>query len=246
MEKETIKSYLDVSAKLHELHWGVSKERYSTVAKELYGMTEVDIDKYYGLFQSLPNLPHNMLCNDENMEMLCTSIEIAEKARNFSVPHAFVHTDDKKVKYLYRKDDELHELCVNLHDSFDIGVLSTILSDDSVDVLNVVDYITTIESYGKTNKTDCYDGDIVFTYADPTDKMFCDYYHCKDRGVFVITKKGWRKLFYTPHRGYLDNDGEPDIQDETHYSDYMIEQSGTKFRVVGNIYKDSSVLKDCE
>ena len=90
-----------------------------------------------------------------------------------------------------------------------------------------------------------YEGDIYLLYGNPTDRVFYDWTRAKDSGVYVATNKGWRKLLYTPTRGYVERDGDLSFVDDEHfYSDYMLEESGKGFLYVGNIHDDMSVL--CE
>ena len=49
---------------------------------------------------------------------------------------------------------------------------------------------------------------------------------------------------YVPHRGYLGKDGEPEYENDNHYTDHKIEDHGRGFRFVGNIHKDPAVLID--
>ena len=76
--------------------------------------------------------------------------------------------------------------------------------------------------------------------------MFHDYYsRGGDAGLYMATDKGWRKLLYTPGRGYLDKDGQPQYVDDDHfYSNYMLEASGKAFRYVGNLIAQPDVLRE--
>ncbi len=243
IKKQSMEKSMEWYSHIRKLQCRVSKERYFNTAMSLFGFDARKSDLLFGQFQSLlSNIPLKSYETDETKELLVLSVEVAEKSYSFVEEQgAFVPYDlSRKLKYFYKKSGKKCELAIDLTSRYDIGLLNELMSDGEVDVYGIVDYIDTMTF--REEKIDFYEGDIVLTYSDVTDHIFYDYYHSDDLGVFVATKHGWRKLFYTPHRGYLKENGEPDIQDETKYSDYMIAHAGRKYRFVGNLHKDSGVL----
>jgi hypothetical protein len=131
----------------------------------------------------------------------------------------------------------------------DIISLARFVERTDIEITGVarhLDQLDTDEVDGNRNRirVDYYEGDIYFLFGDPTDRIFYDRFsNGDDAGVYVATDKGWRKLLYTPGRGYVGKDGELEFVDDKHfYSNYMLEASGKKFQYVGNIHHSLSVL----
>ena len=156
-------------------------------------------------------------------------------------------------RYFYQMGDnkEISHIDVSMRSRYDIVMFGDLLKRDDVKIIGVTHYLEELETKelnenNRNKKIAYYEGDIYFLFNDPFDRIFYDWYsHGDDAGVYIATDKGWRKLLYTPGRGYLDKKGELDFVDGKHfYSDYMLEASGKDFKYIGNIHCDASVLSE--
>lgn len=253
MDTQKYKEALDVIEKIYEWQHYVTKERFFDTARTKYSMErERSVDELYSLFQLAPEV--SMISRkDEQFDVkMELALKIAEDTyeRFMSTSNIFRYPcEAKKVKYFYvEKDtDAVKEIEIDMAEPTDVLALADLFKGGTVDSLrHISDYIGTLRVVVGTQekKFPYYEGDIYLKYSDVTDRIFYDYYHIDDLGVYLATDEGWKKLFYTNHRGYLDSEGKPDIQDENSYSEYMMTKSGQKFRYIGNIHKDKSVLTE--
>ena len=203
----------------------------------------------------------------EYLKLLPQTIAIAEAAfalRNISalghigviasntmpeIEYNHYRKKDKR-RYFYQQDGKNAILDVDLGVRDGIILLGKLLQCEGVKIKGVARHLGYLEGKMKAhcNKDEhhYFEGDIYFLYADPTDRIFYDWYsHGDDAGVYLATDKGWCKLLYTPGRGYIDNKGHLQFMDEQKfYSNHMLEASGKGFRYIGNIHQDSSVLRE--
>ncbi len=261
MNYDELKQAAVVFNRINTVRSHVSKDRFAKTAQCLFGIEdERDLDAMYGMFNLIPKLVY-YIANDDNKvaKYLPKALEIAESAYSLNVGHCKIDilpsiNDGPYIKdirrYFYVENDKVLQVDINLKESDDIILLSNLLQRNGVKVLGVTYYIGELETkemgpnYTRA-KVPYFDGDIYFLYGDPTDRLFYDWYsHGDDAGVYLATEEGWRKLLYTPSRGYLDKKGEIDFADDHRYSDYMLEASGKDFMYIGNIHKDISVLID--
>ena len=242
----------------------VTKERFDSVARTRFGIDDdYVIDAMYGMLQMTPRLVYyiaNYGVEDiripERMKHLPKAIEIAESAYSLkpkewdgdSVPHIEhnIYRREDRRRYFYTDNGKHLTLDVSMSSRSDLLLLSDLLKRE-VKIDGVAEHLGYLE--GEMNRQNIrkkfqyYDGDIYLLYGDPTDRLFYDYSRCDDAGVYVATSKGWRKLLFTPTRGYVERNGELSFVDDKHfYSNYMLEASGKGFLYVGNIHNDMSVL----
>ena len=271
MNYEELKQAAKVFHRMNNICSYVTKERFAMVAKTRFGIDdEKDVDAMYGLMNLTPRLVY-YIANDDNeaakkayrwpdyMKLMPKAIEIAESAYSLK-PKEWGGNDvpcvecdhyrkyDRR-RYFYTDADKCKTLDVSLRDRSDIILLSELLQRDDVKMEGVAEHLGYLQGENKGNsreKFDYYEGDIYFLYGDVGDRVFYDWFsRGSEAGVYVATKDGWRKLLYTPGRGYLDRKGEVEYEDNEHfYSDYKLEQSGMKFRYVGNIHHDMRVLRE--
>lgn len=156
-------------------------------------------------------------------------------------------------RYFYTRggdNAQMHYADIDLSDRASIALLAELLAEDGVAIKGVAHYIDTfdgqLESNAKRERFDYYNGDCYLLFGNPADHVFYDYFsRGDDAGVYMATDNGWRKLLYTPGRGYLDKNGEPQFVDDDHfYSNYMLEASGKGFRYVGNFIARPEVLRE--
>lgn len=249
----------------------VSKERFAMMAKTRFGIEEEDeIDVMYGILNVTPRIIGFLAASEEDqsqytymkgrVKLLPKAIEIAEAAyalkpvewRGDDVPT--VERDEYRRKdtrrYFYTDGDEEKTIDVDMSDRTGIIMLSELLQREGIRMRGVAEHLGYLEGpvnpRGGRDKIHYFEGDIYFLYGDPTDRMFYDWYSCGgSAGVYVATEKGWRKLLYTPGRGYIDKKGNVEyVDDKSFFSNYKLEQAGMGFLYVGNMNYDKRVLRE--
>lgn len=265
MKYKELKQACMVINQLKVMTGWVSKERFDMVAKVKFDVTrEQQLDVMYGLVNSLPSLIWQVSHEDdkfvrtsETLKHLPLALEILEAAyemrpKEFGADSLPVidkgrYRKEDMRRYFYKQGDERKQIDIHLHSRANVLLLAELLKRDDVALIGVAEHLGYLDGpmTGPNNTRihyNYYDGDIYFLYGDVLDRVFYSYIGPDDAGVYLATADGWRKLLYTPSRGYLDKGGEPDMADDTHYSDYKLEGSGRAFRYIGNIYCDASVL----
>ena len=251
--------------KIHEIANYVSKDRFFLTAKAHFGIdNERDLENMYGIISTIHNYPRAIANENEKFsKYLPKALEIAEMAYGNREPYEdrsipgvtedyYSYSYEDKRRYFYkrantkeeRKTAEINSVDINLKDKDDIVNLAALVQSKDVHIVGVATQVGKIKEYGDTEEKPVFDGDIVFVYLKPSESMYYSWYG-DDAGVYIAEKNGgWRKLLYTPGRGYIMKDGELDYENDTLYSDYKISKSGNGFRFVGNIHGDESVLRD--
>lgn len=259
---DALKAASDTYSRLSRMRSYVSKDRFVFAAKVLFNITEEKrLDRLFGIFSCMEKFLYRMSVGAEvSVDDIRDAVAIGEAAYvDYESASKHVPSIDEGRyspkdyrKYYYTVGDDrkdVKELEVNLGDGQNIVLLADLIKREDVRLVSAVRYIDSIETDRIGRNADVkrvryYDGDIVFVFGDPSDRIFYSWYN-SDAGVYLATPDGWRKLLYTPGRGYIRN-GEPDFENDTKYSDYKINKSGNGFRFVGNIHKDAYVLIDRE
>lgn len=263
MTFEEVKQAAQVFNRINSIRSYVTKERFAMVAQTRFDIDdEVVIDVMYGMLHMTPRMVYyiaNFGAQDmhepKRIKHLPKAIEIAESAYSMKptdwdgndVPHIKhnIYRREDKRRYFYTDNDKQLMLDVSMSSREDLLILSELLRRE-VKINGVAEHLGYLEGELNRNRREkfhYFEGDIYMLYGDPTDRVFYDWSHAKDSGVYVATEKGWRRLLYTPTRGYVERDGELSFVDDKHfYSDYMLEASGKGFLYVGNIHNDISVL----
>ena len=225
MDFKDLKSAADIFVLIKDMQQYVSWERFALAAKAVFHIEDEKlIHTMYGYLQKVADVPY-YIANDVNgvNELLPRALEIAQAANAVRLPDSYlslprlgggVYKPDYR-RYYYTIPDTKKE----------------------VQSVGELEYA----SFGEKKKQRYYEGDIVFVFADSTDRVFYSWYNSKN-GVYLATDEGWKKLIYTSGRGYLDKQGEPDLESDKAYSDYAICHSGVCFKIIGNIHDDYSVL----
>lgn len=272
MEKinfDHVKQAARVFDRINEIRSCITRDRFAEVAKTCFKLTdEHRLDMLYGLLYITPKTIRYIAMFDnldarkspwfpKSLERLPEAIVIAERAYEFYkksegkrlpyVEHDDHYRRQDTRRYFYTDESGKHSIDINLGSPTHIFMLSKLLESD-VEINGLAEHLGYLEGELKASgreKFQYFEGDIYFLCADPADRIFYSYVDAKDAGVYVATRKGWRKLMYTPTRGYLTRDGKLDFVDDKHfYSDYMLEDSGKGFLYVGNIHDDCSVLAE--
>lgn len=248
---------------INELRNYVSRERFDRMAKVLFGIDNSHkLNVMYGLFQDIPREIHYIsICEShaldsdtrEMFKLLPQALEIAEAVfaqRRSAIPYVehedYRHYDMRR--YFYTQDGKAKMLDVNLSAAADICLLAELVKRDDCTLKGVAEHLGYLEGAIKgyeKEKFQYFEGDVYFLFGKPTDNIFFSYTRDDDSGVYVASPEGWRKLFYTPTRGYITRNGRLDFDDEKKfYSDYMLEAAGKGFLYIGNIHDNLSVLKE--
>lgn len=272
MTKEELVQAARVLHRISQIKSYVSKERFAMVANTRFGISdERKLDVMYGLLNLTPKLiAYIAIADDEGqcqgyripdyVKLIPQAIEIAESAYELlptdwdaghvpSVEYNRYRKSDKR-RYFYIEGKQTKTIDISLHSREDIILLSELLQREGIKMYGVAEHLGYLEgqktSIADREQIQYFDGDIYFLYGDVTDRIFYDWYSCgNDAGVYVATKDGWRKLLYTPGRGYINKQGEIEYEDDDHfYSDYKLEKSGMKFQYVGNTNFDCAVLME--
>ena len=263
MTYEELKQAAAVISHAKEMKYYVSKERFALAALTQFGIDdEKSVDIMYGFFCRMPDIVQRIAASEKLTEKyLPKAIEIAEAAYSLrggdgydstvpGIEDKWRYNEKDRRRYFYRtKDGQDGHADFSLKQRSDIISLARFVERTDFEITGVAHHLgqldtDEVDSNRNRIMVDYYEGDIYFLFGDPTDRIFYDWYsHGDDAGVYVATEKGWRKLLYTPGRGYVGKDGELEFVDDKHfYSDYMLEASGKKFQYVGNIHHSLSVL----
>ena len=275
MNYEDIKHAASVLSEVSRWRDYVTKERFCLMAKARFGIEDGELcDVMYGLMQMpLHRLIGYMSIEQNGADVgyrmprgwkhMAKAVEIMQAAyalrpnmyEDNKVPaidkdHGGYRYDRRRYFYTRGDDRQIHYADISMARRDDIAMLAELLAGDSVKIRGVAQYIDTLnrqlDSNDKREQFDYYDGDCYLLFGNPADRIFYDYIsRGDDAGVYMATDKGWRKLLYTPGRGYLDKNGEPQFVDDDHfYSNYMLEASGKGFRYVGNFIARPEVLRE--
>jgi hypothetical protein len=269
---DELKQAAKVFDRINDIRNYVTKDRFAMVAQVRFGITnESKIDVMYGLLNMTPKMIHSIALFDseearrcrwlpEYIDHLPKTIEIAEAAYAMKpddweqehVPHIEhnQYRQSDRRRYYYTENGSRRQIDIPLSSRYNILLLAELLKRDGVTLVGVAEHLGYLEGEIKgqgREKFQYFEGDIYLLYGNPNDRVFYSYVDSDDAGVYVATQEGWRKLLYTPTRGYVERDGELSFVDEEHfYSDYMLEASGKGFLYVGNIHDDMSVLVEKE
>lgn len=255
MDHNLILNATSVLSRIVETSHYVSKERFDLAARVRFNLDdEKRLDRLYGLYHKACQAIH-LFEREDLQQDLFLAVDIAEAAcpgKTVLYKHipGLENKSDSfvdKRKYFYSIEGEaaVCEAEINLRDAVSLHLLSELLERKNVELKSVVACLGELHRDGEEKRYRYYDGDIVFLYGNPTDRVFYDWYRT-DAGVYLATDEGWRKLQYVRGRGYLNKEGEPEYENDNHYTDHKFEDSGRNFRFVGNIYKDPAVLIDPE
>lgn len=267
---DELKQAAKVFDRINSIREYVTKERFAMVARIRSGIAgERGIDVMYGLLNMTPEMIRSIALFDseearrckwlpEYIDHLPKAIEIAEAAYAMKpddweqehVPHIEHNQDSEsdRRRYYYTENGQRGTLDVDMGSRFGISLLAELLQRDKVKITGVSECLGYLDGKMKgqeREKIHYFEGDIYLLYGNVNDRVFYSYVDSGDAGVYVATPKGWRKLLYTPTRGYVERDGELSFVDDKHfYSDYMLGSSGKGFLYVGNIHDDMSVLME--
>jgi hypothetical protein len=245
-----------------ELRQYVSIERFVKQAKA-NGYDDSNAEKLYsifsaGYFKNLRLIESEL--NGKFAKYFPEALNIAKVAydniHNSVTLHRRSYEEPADIRrYYFEKkvegqEGEMEEVDVNLSESSDILVLADILRNRTdLKYVGHSKFCEEIETDSRDRKKiKIFEGDIIFVHHDLHDHMFSLYKVKEKAGVYICEREGcYVKLRYMQDSGYVDEDGNLNKSDKrcNHYGITGIADA-QHFDVIGNIYKDISVLMDNE
>lgn len=248
MNNQSIKQTLEHIKEIRQWDDYLNKERFISHAK--VKRNGYDAEKVWKIWTYITEL------NWYNLEGVSedTITKVTDLAREIYESvccGAHVHYRDEQPKtnrwrvYYNREEDEsdIQQTEVDLLNKEDVLKYAALLQQKDVTILYRLDYFETVEKYGQgREETDIYDGDIIFC-TDKEKNMWSD----DNSGAYLCIDGCYKRMLYTPGRGYLRR-GEPDFEQENdkdvRYRSYVFNSYDRKFKVVGNIHVDNSILNE--
>ena len=228
----------------------VNKERFMSYAEAKSSMTSRESEALWRVWDYIITLNWYKL-QDVSEEKTEQVVSIAREVYESVCNGAHIHWRENSPKsprwrVYYRKGErgKIKQMDINFREKEYVIKYALLLQQEGVEILHRLDYYETVEtSYGTDRtKVDIYDGDIIFCTES-------DRWSLSDNsGAYVCTDGCYKRLMYTPGRGYIRR-GEPDFEQDNKgndckYRNYVFNSYERKFKVVGNIYVDNRVLSE--
>lgn len=228
----------------------VNKERFISYAEAKYPLTNREAESLWRVWIYITDMNWYKLqeVSDEKMELV---MFVAREVYDSVCNGAHVHWTEEspntprwRVYYRKGKHGKIKQMDIDLLGKEDVIKYALLLQQEGVEIFHRLDYYETVEtSYGTDRtKVDIYDGDIIFCTES-------DRWSLSDNsGAYVCTDGCYKRLMYTPGRGYI-RCGELDFEqddkgNDCRYRNYVFNSYDRKFQVVGNIYVDNRVLSE--
>ena len=248
-----MKNIKETITQLEELRtWSgyVNKERFISYVEAKYSFANREAKSLWSVWDYIISLRWHLL-HDISSEKMDMVISIAREVYESVCKGAHVHwckvppkTPRWKVYYRRGECGKFQQMNINLLEKECVIKYALLLQQEDVEICHRLDFYETVETHYGTDraKVDIYDGDIIF--CTDTDRWgFSDH-----SGAYVCTDGCYKRLMYTPGRGYIrrgELDFEQGVNDkDCRYCDYVFNSYNCKFKVVGNIYVDNSVLSE--
>lgn len=255
MESRSIRQTIEHVREIRNWNGYVNKERFIAYAKAKAPLSDNAAKELWKTWEYITDLNCYQLdkIGDEAME---AALGIARGAYEAVCKVAYVHWREEepgtprwKVYYRKEKDGQVEQMTLDMLRNEDIIKYAMLIQREDVEILHRLDFHETVEAYGQAvgerKKFDIYEGDIIF--CSDKEKFFT---WSDDSGAYLCTKGCYKRMMYTPSRGYLRR-GEPDFEqnkngDDCRYNSHVFNGYDKRFRIVGNIHVDSSVLMEKE
>lgn len=254
MQNESIKQLLETANELREWNGYVTKERFLGYAQAKYGYDKDCAEKFYHVWNYIIQLNFWRLEKVDD-PVLYRAIDIARgayeavcKGGHISVIANEPRTPKWRIYYRTEEGAQILQMDLNLREKEDVIKYSLLLQQEGVEIVNRVDFYESVDvRYKDKNgvQVAIYDGDIIF--CTQTDRWLS---LSENSGCYVCMDGCYKRLVYTPGRGYIRR-GELDIHQDKddrdcRYNDYVFNSYDCQFKVVGNIFIDRSILKEAE
>ena len=228
----------------------VNKERLISYAEAKYPLTNREAEALWRVWDYITTLNAYKLKEVPNGQMELV-VSVAREVYESVWKGAHVHWREEfpktpRWRVYYRKGErvKIQQVDIDLLQKECAIKYALLLQQEGVEILHRLDYYeTVVTSYGTDRtKVDIYDGDIIFCTES-------DRWSLSDNsGAYVCTNGCYKRLMYTPGRGYIRR-GELDFEqddkgNDCRYRNYVFNSYDRKFQVVGNIYVDNRVLSE--
>lgn len=249
-----IKEILEQLKEINQWRGYVTKQRFVSYAKAKYPFDDREAESMWKVWDNLATL--NLYQLEKQSEgVILTAMDLAREVYEAVCNGGHIHwhentptTPKWRVYYRIGEEFEMQHVELNLLEKEDVIKYALLLQQEGVEICHRVDFYRTIEVRCGTTGTseqkevDIYDGDIIFC----TDKARLSW--SDESGAYVCIDGYYKKLMYTPGRGYLRR-GEPDFEQDKDdedccYNDHVFNSYDRRFWIVGNIYVDNSVLNE--
>lgn len=235
------------------MKWAVTRDRFVNYAMSMKGMCEREAENAWKSWRIIAdlnwaeeNFPNSLV--GDVMDIAHNVYDSIYKGGSISYNANDPNTPKWRVYYREGEGGKVCSITVDLLRKEDVIAYSMLLQRDGVEILLRVDFVETIAVAFKLNthtlppEMDLYDGDIISCLQ--SSKSFFS----ESSGLYVCTDRGYKRLVYTPGRGYMVR-GVPDFEqnfmgNDMCYSSHVFNSFDKEFSVVGNIYADCSVLKE--
>lgn len=245
-----IKEILEQLKEINQWCGYMNKERFISYAKAKYPFDDKEAESMWKVWDYLATLNLYQL-EKQSEAVILTAMNIAREAYEAVCNGGHIHwrenklnTPKWKVYYRIGEEGEMQHIKLNLLGKEDVIKYAQLLQQEGVEICHRVDFYDTVEvRHGdKREKIDIYDGDIIF--CTETDRSLWK----EDGGAYVCIDGCYKRLMYTPGRGYICR-GEPDYEQNRdgevcRYNDYVFNAYGYRFQIAGNIFVDNSVLNE--
>lgn len=224
----------------------LTQERFNYYFEHLYNIDPAGLKKLWQVYQQIPWRVNSSLTDSDAETIAWLMPRAAEVAtlisngwdkspRNIDT----YQTDYRKV--YYEQDGIVSNIEFNIYNGSEMIAYAAILQR-CTRVLAMLKSFCNLQLTGsKTTNKDTpekpvYEGD--FFYID-------DSYWGRDKGnIYMLNADGnFQRLLYMKGEGYLDADGDPNIDKKSKCSSYVVTAS-EHWHLMGNIIVDSHLLKD--
>lgn len=226
----------------------VTRDRFIDFANAKSGVSESEAEKLWKVWDFISTLNSYQLSKLED-DVIDLAMSVARDVHSAICNGAHIHWRDNETKtpkwrVYYRcgtTQRTTEYMDVDLREKHEAIKYAMLLQREDVEVIYRLDFYQSVQVYNSDKaKVSIYDGDIIF--CNVNDRLSWSDVN----GVYVCVDGCYKRLMYTPGRGYLRR-GEPDFEqdrdgEDCRYNSHVFNSYNKTFRVVGNIYVDNSVL----
>lgn len=226
----------------------VTRDRFIDFAKVKSGVSEAEAEKLWKVWDFISTLNSYQLLKFD-ADVIDLAMSVARDVYSAIYNGAHIHWRDNETKtpkwrVYYRcgtTQRTTEHMDVDLREKHEAIKYAMLLQREDVEVIYRLDFYQKVNIYNNDKaEVSIYDGDIIF--CNVNDRISWGDVN----GVYVCVDDCYKRLMYTPGRGYLRR-GEPDFEqdrdgEDCRYNSHVFNGYNKTFRVVGNIYVDNSVL----
>ena len=226
----------------------VTRDRFIDFAKAKSGVSESEAEKLWKVWDFISTLNSYQLSKFED-DVIDLAMSVARDVYSAIYNGAHIHWRDNETKtpkwrVYYRcgtTQRTTEYMDVDLREKHEAIKYAMLLQREDVEVIYRLDFFQSVQVYNNDKaEVSIYDGDIIF--CNVNDRLSWG----DDNGAYICVDDCYKRLMYTPGRGYLRR-GEPDFEqdrdgEDCRYNSHVFNSYNKTFRVVGNIYVDNSVL----